>query len=110
MLALAYLFCNCQFLISKVVLELNNMIGTIIVLETMAFLHLLDILRSGITVVVSVDKLAVNLVASFTSELVIPFALLFTMCSMNEYQRSDPGSLKESILSLLNIWLILCLF
>ena len=58
---------------------------------------------------VSVDKLAVNLVASFTSELVIPFALLFTMCSMDEYQRSDPGSLKESILSSLNMWFILCL-
>ena len=60
------------------------MIGTIIVLETMAFLHLLDNLLSGIIVVVSVDKLAVNLVASFTSELVIPFALLFTMYSMDE--------------------------
>ena len=66
-------------------LELNNITGTIIVLETMAFKHLLELLRSGITVVVSVDKLAVNLVASFTSELVIPFALLFNMCSMDEY-------------------------
>ena len=96
-------------MIEKVVLELNRIIGTIMVFETMAFLHLLELFSSGITLVVIVDKLAVSLVASFISELVIPLALLLTICSIVEYQRSVPGSLNERILSSLNIWLILCL-
>ena len=43
----------------------------------------------------SVDKLAVSLVASLISELVIPRPLLLTICSIVEYQRSVPGSLNE---------------
>ena len=84
-------------MIEKVVLELNRMTGTIMVFETMAFLHWFELFSRGITLVVSVDKLAVSLVASLISELVMPWALLLTICSIVEYQRSVPGSLNESI-------------
>ena len=61
-------------------LELNIITGIIIVLETMAFFNFLELFNRGITLVVSVDKLAVSLVASLISELVMPWALLLTTC------------------------------
>ena len=78
------------------------MTGIIIVLVINASLHLFVKFLRGIIVVVMVDTLAVNLVASLISAVVIPFAFSFTMFSIVEYHRSDPGSLKEIILFSLN--------
>ena len=49
-----------------------------------------------------VDTLAVSLVASLTSDVVIPTAFLSTIFPIVEYHFSEPGSLKEIILSSLN--------
>ena len=56
----------------------------------------------GIIFVVMVDTLAVSLVASFTSEVEIPTAFSSTIFSIVEYHFSEPGSVKDIILSSLN--------
>ena len=102
------LFCSSPFFTENDVLELNIITGTSNIFETMAFLHWFELRCSGIKLVVIEDMPAVSRVASFISESVIPQVLLYTMVSIVAYHCSVSGSLKESILFLLNRKLTLC--
>ena len=65
------LVCSRPPLVSNVSLELNSIIGIINVFKMIAFLHKVELLWEGITLVVSDVRAAVSRVVSFISESVL---------------------------------------
>ena len=72
--------------------------GSIIVFNKIVSTHLCETLLRGTTVVMREERSAEILVASFISELVNPCVLFETISLIVVNQRSEAGSLKDSIL------------
>ena len=102
------LSCRSPSLTENVVLVLNWTTGIRRVFSKTAFSHLFECGFTETKLVVTEVRPAVNLIASFISDFVMPLVLLVTTLPIVVNHRSVSGSLNDKILALLNINEILC--